>query len=294
MSPDPSLGDTDLPLLSRGVIERAAHRRTDDAWLASAWLSARILLMDDDGRVPVDAEGRLAYVEAADAPEGERWFLGLDVTGTPYFAVRTEVGASSSNLRQLAMELSDVDAELCSMALALVNWHRTHVYSPVNGERAVTSHAGWVRQPEGGPPMWPRTDPAMIVLVTDGGDRCLLARGAGRPENWYSCLAGFVEPGESAEACVAREVFEEVGLRVHGVRYVVSQPWPFPASLMLGFYALADPDAPITRDPGEIADARWFTRDELRDALEGRSTSMATPGGISVAHHLMDRWVRSG
>ncbi|HEY1179970.1 MAG TPA: NAD(+) diphosphatase [Phytomonospora sp.] len=283
-----------MPLLSRGVVDRAAHRRTDEAWLASAWLSARVLLMDTDGRVPVDGEGRLRYVEAADAPDGERWFLGLGEGGTPYFAVRCDVGPESSTLRELAMGLSDVDAEVCATALALVNWHGTHVYSPVNGRPASTSHAGWVRQPEGGPPMWPRTDPAMIVLVTDGADRCLLARGAGRPQNWFSCLAGFVEPGESAEACVAREVFEEVGVLVREIEYVVSQPWPFPASLMLGFYAVADPDAPITRDPGEIAEARWFTRDELRDGLEGRSETMATPGGISVAHHLMDRWVRMG
>lgn len=281
-----------MPLLSRGVVDRAAHRRTDEPWLASAWLSARVLLMDTDGRVPVDAEGRLAYTEAADAPAGERWFLGLDETGTPYFVVPCTVGGESSTLRELATSLSDVDAEICATALALVNWHNTHVYSPVNGHPARTSHAGWVLQPEDGPPIWPRTDPAMIVLVNDGGDRCLLARGAGRPNNWFSCLAGFVEPGESAEACVAREVFEEVGLRVSGIEYVVSQPWPFPASLMLGFTAIADPDDPINRDPGEIAEARWFTRDELRDALEGRSTTMATPGSISVAHHLMDRWVR--
>ncbi|GLZ81973.1 putative NADH pyrophosphatase/NUDIX hydrolase [Actinorhabdospora filicis] len=280
-----------LPLLSRGVIDRAAHRRTDEAWLAAAWRSSRVLVMDTDGRVPVDDAGGLRLLDPGDVPAGERWFLGQDADGTPYFAVHAEVGASSSTLRELALDLSDADAELVSTALALVNWHASHVYSPVTGTPAVTTHAGWVRSPEGGgPSMFPRTDPAMIVLVTDGGDQCLLARGAGRPANWYSCLAGFVEPGESAEACVAREVQEEVGLAVRDITYVVSQPWPFPASLMLGFYAVADPADPIQRDPGEIADARWFTRAELRDALEGRSPDMATPGAISVAHHLMSGW----
>ena len=278
------------PLLSRGVLDRAGHRRTDDAWLDNAWLSARILPIDTDGRVPAGADGGLGYATAANAPEGERWFLGLDAGGTPYFAVRAEIGPDSTTLREVAMGLSDTDAEVYATALALVNWHANHVYSPVTGGVAHTTHAGWVREPDGGPPIWPRSDPAMIVLVTDGADRCLLARGAGRPGNWYSCLAGFVEPGESAEACVEREVMEEVGLPVRDIRYVVSQPWPFPGSLMLGFYAVADPDAPITRDPGEIAHARWFTREELKAALEGRSPDMATPSGISVAHHLMDVW----
>lgn len=280
-----------LPLLSRGVIDRAAHRRTDEAWLAAAWRSARVLVMDTGGRVPISSSGALRYLAPGDAPDGERWFLGLDASGTPYFAVCADVGGTSSTLRELALELSDADAELVSTALALVNWHNSHVHSPVTGTPARTTHAGWVRSPEGGgPAMFPRTDPAMIVLVTDGADRCLLARGAGRPASWFSCLAGFVEPGESAEACVAREVMEEVGLAVRDIRYVASQPWPFPGSLMLGFYAVASLSDPIERDPGEIEEARWFTRAELREALEGRSPDMATPGAISVAHHLMSGW----
>ena len=148
--------------------------------------------------------------------------------------------------------------------------------------------AGWVqRDPESGLEVFPRTDPAVIMLVHDGGNRCVLGRQAVWPAGRFSILAGFVEPGESAEAAVAREVAEEVGLRVTDVRYVGSQPWPFPQSLMLGFVARAVGDLGLTLDPTEIEEARWFTRDELRSG-EGPK---ALPPPVSIARNIIDRWV---
>ena len=148
--------------------------------------------------------------------------------------------------------------------------------------------AGWSqRDPSTGTEIFPRVDPAVIMLVHDGGDRVVLGRQATWPPGRFSILAGFVVPGESAEAAVAREVEEEVGLRVTDVRYVASQPWPFPQSLMLGFVARADGDRPLRLDPHEIEEARWFTREELRS----RDGQLAVPPSISIARHIIDRWL---
>jgi NAD+ diphosphatase len=147
------------------------------------------------------------------------------------------------------------------------------------------------RDPTTDTEIFPRTDPAVIMLVHDGGDRVLLGRQAVWPPGRFSILAGFVEPGESAEAAVAREVAEEVGLRVTDIRYVTSQPWPFPQSLMLGFVARAEGDSPadltLRLDPDEIEEARWFTRDELSSGEGPR----ALPPSLSIARHILDRWV---
>jgi NAD+ diphosphatase len=139
---------------------------------------------------------------------------------------------------------------------------------------------------------FPRTDPAVIMLVTDGSDRCVLGRQAVWPPGRYSTLAGFVEPGESAEQAVVREVAEETGVQVRDVRYVSSQPWPFPSSLMLGFTAVCDADAEPRPADGELEDARWFTRDELRAAgTWGSRTGTQLPGSVSIAHFLLARWL---
>ena len=143
------------------------------------------------------------------------------------------------------------------------------------------------RDPETGAEIFPRTDPAVIMLVHDGGDRCVLGRQVVWPPGRFSILAGFVEPGESAEGAVAREVAEEVGLEVTDVRYVGSQPWPFPQSLMLGFTARADGDTTLHLDEDEIEEARWFTRDELRSGSGPR----VLPPPVSIARHIIDRWV---
>ncbi len=195
-------------------------------------------------------------------------------------------------------------------AIALVNWHGRHGFSPETGRPLRIGEAGWSRVDEDGHQVWPRTDPAVIVLIHDGvaGDegRCLLGHNAAwRPPpgqvRRYSCLAGFVEAGESAEAAVEREVFEEVGVRLTDIQYASSQPWPYPGSLMLGFYAIADPNAPLNLDPTEIAAARWFTRAEIRSVLQaGHATGSAgadfapvepgLPMASSIAYRLVRGW----
>jgi NAD+ diphosphatase len=289
------------PLLSRGGLDRAAHRRVDPAWLDEAWAKARVLVVDE-GRVLV-RDDELVFLDAARAPEGERYFLGVDQDETPYFAVAAETpaveGATKRDLRGVGLKLSARDVGVMATAVALANWHVRHAYSPLSGQPTVLSEAGWTRvSDDGAETLWPRTDPAVIMLVHDGvagpSGRCLLGHNAAWTtpgwENRYSCLAGFVEPGESAEMSVAREVFEEVGVAVRDVTYVSSQPWPFPGSIMLGFHAVADPDAELTFDPAEISHARWFTRAEIRAVLADEPADFGLPSAISIAHYLVETW----
>jgi NAD+ diphosphatase len=287
------------------VLDRAAHRRTDPDWLEAAWRKARVFVVDD-GHVVVegDEEPRLVYVDPAGAPEGERFFLGEEEDGTAYFAVAADVtapaGARRVDLRQLGYRLSDLESALFITAVALANWHARHPYSPLSGSLTSAGEAGWTRvTADGEETLWPRTDPAVIMLVHDGVDgpdgRCLLGCNAAWPTagrvRRYSTLAGFVEPGESAEAAVAREVDEEVGVKIVDSRYVASQPWPFPGSLMLGFHALAAPDAVIEVDANEILEARWFTRAEIGAVIDGSSTDFGLPFGASIAHFLLIEWL---
>jgi NAD+ diphosphatase len=184
--------------------------------------------------------------------------------------------------------------------VALVNWHVRHGYSARTGLPSRPDQAGWVRVTDDGELLFPRTDPAVIMLVHDGvagpDGRCLLGHNAAwSSPSWaqrFSCLAGFVEPGESAESTVAREIREEVGVSVHEVRYVASQAWPFPGSLMLGFLAIADPAQPVRVDPEEISEARWFTRTEVAAALGGEA-DFSLPFAASISHYLILMWVSS-
>jgi NAD+ diphosphatase len=192
------------------------------------------------------------------------------------------------DLRELGADLDDLEAGLLAQAIGILEWHARARFSPLSGAATTIERAGWVqRDPVTGAELFPRTDPAVIMLVHDGGDRCVLGRQAVWPPGRFSVLAGFVEPGESAEGAVAREVFEEVGVHVTDVRYVASQPWPFPQSLMLGFTARLDGDATLRLDPTEIEEARWFTRDELRSGDGPR----ALPPPVSIARNIIDRWV---
>ncbi len=192
-------------------------------------------------------------------------------------------------LRQAGEALGARDAGLFTTALALANWHATHRHCPRCGAETEPTQAGWVRRcVRDGSEHYPRTDPAVIMSVTDPDDRLLLGRGAHWPEGRFSVLAGFVEPGESFEAAVAREVAEEVGIRIDDARYLGNQPWPFPSSLMVG-YAATTSETDLRPDPTEIAEARWVTRDEYRNLL---STSMIrTPSGISIAKRLIEHWL---
>lgn len=289
-----------LPLSSTAY-DRAARRRSDDAWLAATWPRAKIVLISPKSATPVTADGRADYRDAAAAPDGPRRFLGL-VGDVPYFAVTAEPdGDGWKTLREFGARADDLDAGLVVSAVALEQWHQRHTHCPMCGAATVESQAGWTRTcVEDGSLHFPRTDPAVIMLVHDGGDRALLGRGHQWGEGRFSTLAGFVEPGESLEAAVAREVYEEVGVAVRDVRYLASQPWPFPSSLMLGFVARLDGDAAITLDPVEMADAAWFTRDEVRRArnwtdedvppVEG-TRLRAIPPHLSISRFLIDRWL---
>ncbi|MGY1713865.1 NAD(+) diphosphatase [Geodermatophilus sp. SYSU D01106] len=257
----------------------------------------RVLTVDGRRAVPV-AEGpdgpALVWDEQPTLPVGAV-YLG-EADGVPYAAVRGERALTVngrpvdawSGLRELGTDLGDLDAGLLAEAIGILEWHERARFSPVSGAATTIERAGWVqRDPETGVELFPRTDPAVIMLVHDGGDRCVLGRQAVWPPGRFSVLAGFVEPGESAEGAVAREVAEEVGLTVTDVRYVSSQPWPFPQSLMLGFVARAVGDLELTLDPTEIEEARWWTRDELASG----AGPAALPPPVSIARHLIDRWV---
>ncbi|MEV0842171.1 NAD(+) diphosphatase [Actinocatenispora sera] len=280
--------------LYRGAIDRATVRRTDAAWLAAAWPTARVLIVQGDRALVAGDPPHLVYLPAADAPPGERLFLGIGTDDVPYFAIAAALpelpDTRPHSLRSVGHLLGDVDADLFTTAVALANWHAAHRYDPATGAPTEPAEAGWTRVTAAGGTLWPRTDPAMIVLVHDGvmgpDGRCLLAHKPEWPTDRYSCVAGYVEPGESVEAAVAREVTEEVGVTVHDVRYLTSQPWPFPRSLMLAYTALADPSAPVVVDGVEIEQARWFRRAEF-----GTPAGPALPFTTSVAYLLIDRWL---
>ncbi|TDC88277.1 NAD(+) diphosphatase [Actinomadura sp. 7K507] len=282
--------------LARGTLDRVALNRRDDAWLDAAWTNpeTRVLVVQD-GRALVahEPEPALVLVPPEQAPDGERWLLGVDAGGTAYFGTSGPLpaieGTRPSGLRHVGAVLSDQDSGLLTHLVALEHWHKNNRYCPRCGTETRTASAGHVRVcPEDESQQFPRVDPAVIMLVTDGDDRILLARGPQWPADRRSILAGFVEPGESLEQAVAREVKEEVGVPVRDVRYLGSQPWPLPQSLMLGFTAKADGDIPLYPDPEEIMDAAWYTRDELRAAID--AGDIVAPGPLSIAAQLIMRW----
>jgi len=198
-------------------------------------------------------------------------------------------GERRAGLREAAALLGDRDAGLFTHAVALANWHVSHTHCPRCGALTETFAAGHAQRcPVDGSEHFPRIDPAVIMLVTDRDDRCLLARNRRWPQRRVSILAGFVEPGESAEQAVAREVGEETGITVSRVRYVGSQPWPMPQSLMLGFRAVATGELSLRVDEEEIAEAQWYGRDELRAALAAGDVLLPPP--VSIAHRLIESW----
>jgi NAD+ diphosphatase len=303
------------PPLARTTLDRAAQHRTDEAWLADAWKRGRALLIDvaQGGRALVrdraDGSAELVLIDDTEAPEGTHYFLGVDPDGTPLFMIDTSLpaldGARPATLRDIGHLLDARDAGIFTAAAALGNWHVSHLYSPRSGRPTTAIEGGWSRVDEEGRQMWPRTDPAMIVLVHDGAagpqGRCLLGHNAAWGQvgdvRRFSCLAGYVEPGESAEAAVVREVAEEVGVRLSSLRYEGSQSWPYPGSLMLGFTAVADRAQRITLDPEEIDEARWFTRVDIAQMIAGHyvepesSMAMNLPMRASIAFFLIERWL---
>jgi NAD+ diphosphatase len=295
-----SLAQSSLAL-SRGTVDRVTHRRADAEWLDAAWAdpASRVLVVEA-GQALVRQDGDrmdLVFVAPGDAPDGVRLLLGQDADGVVYFGVSAPLPPPPDGdprtrpayLREAGTLLGDRDAGLFTHAVALANWHDTHTHCPVDGTPTVPDPGGHsARCPADGTEHFPRTDPAVIMLVTDPDDRCLLARNAAWPGRRVSILAGFVEPGESAEQAVAREVDEEVRIKVTNVRYVGSQPWPMPRSLMLGFRAEAPAGQDIVVDAEEIAEAYWFSREELVAAI--RSRQIALPPPVSIARQIIEQW----
>jgi NAD+ diphosphatase len=292
-STGPSEGE--VPVLSRVAHDRAHLARSLPD--PTAGRPVRVLTVDAQRSVPV-CEGptgpQLIWDEQPELPLGAV-YLG-EADGVPYATVRGERSLTVngravdawSGLREIGADLGDLDAGLLVQAIGILEWHERNRFSPLSGAATIIERAGWSqRDPSTGAEIFPRTDPAVIMLVHDGADRVVLGRQAVWPPGRFSILAGFVEPGESAEAAVAREVTEEVGLRVTDIRYVGSQPWPFPQSLMLGFVARAEGGDTLVPDPTEIEEARWFTRDEL---IRGEGPAVLPPP-VSIARHILDRWV---
>lgn len=314
------MGDPALaPVLSRVGHDRDAVHRNDGGWLDEAWTSARVLVLSEQATTPAttpDGTAQLRLRSATEVdPAAPRTFLGQS-DGIAYFSVPHHSARLDDpdepwlGLRELGGLLDDLGAGLLTSAVALANWHATHSHCPRCGALTEVIQAGWARRcPVDDSQHFPRTDPAVIMLVHDGGDRCVLGRQASWPAGRFSVLAGFVEAGEPAEAAVVREVYEEVGLRITDVTYSASQPWPFPASLMLGFTARAVGDLSIEQHDDELADAGWFTRDEIcaagswpsgptaadqpanESATTERARLGALPGRISIARQLIDAWV---
>lgn len=298
--PEPS-----TPPFARGVFDRDDVGRTTDGREASFDADPRALVLPvRDGRVllaqRVDgSEPTLELRPPAGLPAAElRVYLGR-VDGRPVeFRVFDAEAAEAIEpeparwvgLRVVAESLGDLDSALAATAVALANWHERHPRCPRCGAPTHPVQSGWARRCEADDSLhFPRTDPAVIVLVTDDDDRVLLGSNAMWETSRYSLLAGFVEPGESLEAAVVREIGEEAGLAVDRVAYVGSQPWPFPASLMLGFTArLAPGVSPSTAKPDgdEILELRWFSRSELDAALD----DVVLPGAASIARWLLERW----
>ncbi|MFC0114204.1 NAD(+) diphosphatase [Kibdelosporangium aridum] len=305
-----------LPVLSRSTVEREETLREDPRRQAELWQDGRVLVVDPRGRTPIRSGGTvLAFQKATgDGPPTEALLLGEE-KGVGYWALPVESSAPDSgldwrswqdignaegeqwlDLRAAGSFLDATAAGLFTTAVALLNWHRRAKFCANCGSAVDRVKSGWATQcPQCGREEYPRTDPAVICLVHDRDDtQVLLARQPVWPKGRYSVLAGFVEAGESLEACVAREICEEVGVDVADIRYLGSQPWPFPRSLMLGFAASADPLQPTRLADGEIEEAHWVAREVVREALaaeaEGREHWLGLPGPTSIARRMLESW----
>ncbi|MEM6511728.1 MAG: NAD(+) diphosphatase [Pseudomonadota bacterium] len=290
----------DQNVFAGAFVDRAGERRKDPEWLADAVNAEKSLFLPVWGdRCLVNTETPacclLPFADVRDLIElDELIFLGL-FRDRPVFAFAVpreepppfpELG-DYKDLRTIGTELSPDEANLAAHARALVLWHQSQLYCGRCGGKASSHAAGNARRCSScDNTLFPRVDPAVIVLVSRG-DRCLLGRQASWPEGRYSTIAGFVEPGESLEDGVRREVFEETNILVGEVRYHSSQPWPFPSSLMLGFHAEGLSDDIVLND-AELEDARWFTREELHSEFP------KLPFRISIARRLVDAWLFDG
>jgi NAD+ diphosphatase len=280
-----------------GTLDRAEQLRADgEAERLRRLDSSRAVLVGPGQDIEVGADHALLQVPTRELPaDAELTFLGLDPAGAAVFACdAADDGPREgefAGLRGLAAELDAADGALAAYAVGLVGWHRVNRFCGRSGDPTVVEAAGHRRRCPGcGLVVFPRTDPAVTMLVT-AGERCLLSRRHGAPEHRWSALAGFVEPGETLEQAVAREALEETGVEVVAVEYVAAQPWPFPAALMIGFWAFVDPDHPGVPEPqpGELVDARWWERTELQDALAEGRIDIPPPG--TIGNYLITTWL---
>jgi NAD+ diphosphatase len=278
---------------SRHTHDRIGDRRTDEAWLAEVWAdpTTRVLVLAGT-RVQV-VDGAVPWTSPGKAPQGIRVLLG-DRDGIVQFAVIADPSIADQTwlpLRGLVTALDEDDAALIVHAMGIAEWLWVTRHCIRCGGLYEPLHLGHVlRCTDCGREEFPRTDPAVIMVVTDGEhpeDRCLLGRHPAWPPGRYSTLAGFVEPGESIEQAVRREVFEESGIKVGDVEYFGSQPWPLPRSLMIGCLAKAS-STEISVDGEEIEDARWFTRAQMKQ--EAEAGTLVLPGGISISRSLIEHW----
>lgn len=275
------------------LIDRAGELRGDSARIDALWQSAQILEVGN-GRIRSTQAGP-TFLTAADAIGGERYFLGIDrATEIAYFAWASGVVDSEVEdyltLRELSGTLSPLHLELSMHAIALSNWHDAHPHCSRCGAPTRVDLAGAVRICDRDQSQHhPRTDPAVIVLVKDRADRILLGHQPVWPDGRFSTFAGFLEPGETFEQCVAREVFEEAGVRLSEVKYLGSQPWPFPASVMIAFEGVTDAPEIARPDGEEITEVKWFSRAELKTAAE--NGSLLLPPAVSVARKMIEHWL---
>lgn len=283
-----------------------------EAQVLPVWRGKPLISGDENRQLAFLPPNHTVFQDAKEAPV----FLGLE-DDRPYFAHdisswpgpdsdMSQIGNFIDNSEQTHPDLSDEqrfaelrrimavlsprDAELAAMSVGIFSWHRSHRFCAKCGEPSETKAGGWQRNcTRCETQHFPRTDPVVIMLITRG-NKVLIGRSHGWPEGMYSLLAGFMEPGETLEAAVRREVFEETGVRVGNVGYLASQPWPFPSSLMFGCYGEATTDE-ITIDKTEIEDAKWVCREEIADAWATKSSVLIAARKGAIAHFLLRRWL---
>jgi NAD+ diphosphatase len=284
----PIMGFTGSPL------DRADHLRRDGAAIQAARMNpaARFLILEDLKPLMTEDGQDLFWARRSEVPSGTSIFLGMTQDGDPRFAVDGKVDddipAKAVDARVAGATLADGRAAIVAQARSILDWHRRHGFCAACGAGTRLEKAGYSRLCEGcGTEHFPRVDPVVIMLAEKDG-KALVGRGANFPAGFFSALAGFVEPGESLEEAVARELFEEAGVRVSNVRFGASQPWPFPSSLMMGAIATAD-SFDLALDESEIAEARWVSREEVRAALQGAADWKAPPP-LAIAHWLLSSW----
>ncbi|MBP6749979.1 MAG: NAD(+) diphosphatase [Xanthomonadaceae bacterium] len=296
------------------ALDRADALRENHPALSAYWHNARVIAIDAEGKTRSDGEGRLLTLRGGDVADDHRhaiflglrqdeaWFAHADdhaaadparaTAPAAFDTASAQVGRT--DLRTAAAQWPAFESTVFAQARAVLFWRSRHRHCGVCGGRLEFARGGWLgRCTVCGAEHYPRTDPAVIVAVTDG-ERLLLGRQASWPPRRYSTLAGFVEPGETLEQTVAREVMEESSVRVLSSVYIASQPWPFPSSLMLGFVAEAEPDPPQANE--ELEDARWFSREEIGAALRGetREDGLLLSPSISISRALIECWYRAG